>query len=62
MGDAYHKRLKMESKFDVGLIGLSCWRGIINTIVIALKFYGKIETTAALTSKMDEVGLYFILT
>ena len=31
-------------------------------IVIALKFYGKIETTAALTSKLDEVGLSFILT
>ena len=31
-------------------------------MVISLKFYGKIETTAALTSQMDEVGLSFILT
>ena len=31
-------------------------------MMISLKLYGKIETTAALTSKMDEVGLSFILT
>ena len=31
-------------------------------IVISLKFYGKIETAAALTSTLDEVGLSFILT